>query len=100
MELGSPQAIFVFFAFFVANSARTFVAIRSPLATPCTHHLGTPTRARVAAVAQAVDRAGDVRIGAVLAELPFAFETRDGDLDPDDAVQHRVDERRGRVSHL
>ena len=46
---------------------------------------------------QAIDRARDVRLGAVLAELPLALDAVDDDLDADDRLELAGDVGLGRV---
>src|SRR5262245_15460109 len=75
-----------------SSRARTAASCRN-----CLHRfrqrggLSIPTRT------QALDRAGVVVRGSVLAQLPLAFEPSDRDLDADDPPQHLLDERFGCV---
>src|SRR5664280_3370517 len=65
---------------------------------PLLHGFGHPRLvAHRAPVPQAGDGSDDVRVGAVLRELPLPFERQDLHFDPDDGLDHAVDEVRRRV---
>src|SRR5262249_3435339 len=54
------------------------------------HQLRDPVRLRIVAPLERRDNAWPVGRRAVLAQLELAFEAADRDLDPDNALQHRL----------